>query len=134
MKKINDNNLDAQKEERKRAPRASGKETKISAKKVTDRNEKIISDIDEEIFDEKKAALDISKKLTRSVKTKKKFVVEHYGKQVSEDFICEKLTAKLIEDGFMEDIKTLNIYYKVEEETAYCVVNNGDPIVVKVFE
>lgn len=78
--------------------------------------------------------IDLEKKLYKSVTSKKKLYIEHYGKQVSEETIIDKLVERLRDTGASSDIKTLNIYYKAEEEIAYCVVNHGEPIVIKLFE
>lgn len=143
MKKNNEVVMETKSEDEKPAKKVATKKpvktvVEKVAKKVVQKAEQVehgIKEKAEEFFDEHKAKKEMEKKLSRSVKSKKKLVVEHYGRQVSEDLICEKLFSKLLENGFQGDIKSLNIYYKVEDETAYCVVNNSEePVAIKVFE
>jgi hypothetical protein len=110
-------------------------EIKKPVRRTTKRAEKITSEKNSvanvELADLDKALKDKEKKLEKSVYTKKKIIVEYCGKQVPEDLITLKLISSLKDSGFEGEVKTLNIYYKTEEETAYCIVNDGDPIVIK---
>lgn len=78
----------------------------------------------------KKTKADIEKSLFKSIQSKKKLHIEYYGKQVSEQEIADKLFEHLKENNFNGIIKSLKIYFKVEENTAYCVVNDDEPIIL----
>jgi hypothetical protein len=73
---------------------------------------------------------DIEKTLVKSIQSKKKLHIEYYGKQVSEQEIADKLFEHLKENEFSGTIKSLKIYFKVEENTAYCVINEDEPIIL----
>jgi transcriptional regulator len=73
---------------------------------------------------------DMEKKLLKSIQSKKQLHIEYYGKQVSEQEIADKLFEQLKENDFKDTVKSLKIYFKVEENTAYCVVNDGEPIIL----
>jgi hypothetical protein len=122
-KKANDLN-DTKVDEIKKPVRRTSKKTEKIASEMN-------SDINVELADLDKALKDKEKKLEKSVYAKKKIIVEYCGKQVPEDLITLKLISSLKDSGFEGEVKTLNIYYKAEEETAYCIVNEGDPIVIK---
>lgn len=137
MKKAVDNANDMQSEEKTPVKKPRRKAVDNAIGKVVESAQKLEKGIREkkaEILDEKMPQLELEKKLYKSLTSKKQLIIEHYGKQVSEEMIIDKLVLKLEETGFKGNIKTINIYYKVEEETAYCVINNGEPIVIKIFE
>ena len=73
---------------------------------------------------------DIEKTLAKRIQSKKELHIEYYGKQVSEQEIADKLIGQLMENGFNSTIKSLKIYFKVEENTAYCVINEEEPIIL----
>jgi RNase P/RNase MRP subunit p29 len=103
------------------------------ATKVVEKVEKEVKGKTAEIVAETKKRIEPEKKLEKSVASKKKVYIEYYGKQVSEEIINEKLIQRLKEDGFKGTIKSLEVYYKTEEEVAYCVINQGEPIAIKMF-
>lgn len=64
----------------------------------------------------------------RKTATKKidaSFYVQYHGKEVSKQTILEKLHEQWLKTHKLSEIKTLDIYLKVEDDTAYCLVN-GD--------
>ena len=77
-----------------------------------------------------KTKTDMEKLLLKSIQNKQKLHIEYYGKQVSEQEIADKLFEQLKENGFNRTVKSLKIYFKVEENTAYCVVNDDEPIIL----
>lgn len=114
----------------KRAVKKAANKVAIAAEKV----EKELKSKKNEFLDEKKKNQENHKRLSHNVKSKKSLYIEYSSKQISEELIYDKLIDKLKESNFQEVIKTLNIYYKVEEETAYCVINHGEPIVLRIFD
>ena len=51
------------------------------------------------------------------------FYVQYHGKEVSEETIIEKIHEEWCKEHKLSEIKTLDIYLKVEDNTAYCLVN-----------
>lgn len=113
------------------------KAVKKAAKMVSNAAEKVEHELKNgknEIVDKKKKNSGHSKKLSHSVVLRKKLFIEYGDKQINEELIYDKLIHTLKDMNFKEDIKTLDIYYKVEETTAYCVINHGEPIVLRIFD
>lgn len=104
------------------------KAVKKAAEKVADAAEKVES----ELKGKKNAGG--TKKLLQRIKTKGNLYVEYDDKQTKVELIHQKLVEKLEEMGFEKEIKTLSIYFKVEEQTAYCVVNEGEPIAIHIAD
>lgn len=61
------------------------------------------------------------------------FYVQYQGKEVSNKSIKEKVYAEWLKSHKISDIKSLDIYLKVEEDTAYCLVNGDNNIDLKLF-
>lgn len=101
--------------------------------------------IQKNLNDLKDATLDVSNKvftaseeLVNSVKENikaktftKSLYVQYFGKEISEDYLIEQFKTKWTESKKLSDIKDLKIYYKVEENTAYYLVNNETTVSIK---
>lgn len=53
------------------------------------------------------------------------FYVQYQGKEVCQKTILEKINEEWLKFHKLSEMKTLDVYLKVEEDTAYCLVN-GD--------
>ncbi|SHH98891.1 DUF6465 family protein [Clostridium grantii] len=76
----------------------------------------------------KKAEKIIPKKAVKS-----EFIVEYNDRKITEKEIVDKFNHIWNESDNKEDINSLKIYYKIEEETAYCVVNEKITIAIKLI-
>lgn len=61
---------------------------------------------------------------------KRKMFIQYLGKEFSEDYIYEKFQDEWSKNHNGQDIKSLNVYVKPEENTAYCVVNETETVPV----
>ncbi|MGV8983602.1 DUF6465 family protein [Clostridium sp.] len=71
-------------------------------------------------------------KKTVTKKTDVVFYVQYQGKEVSNQSIQEKMCDEWLKSHKISEIKTLDIYLKVEEDTAYCLVNGEINIDLKL--
>jgi hypothetical protein len=76
----------------------------------------------------KKAEKMIPKKVVQG-----ELIVEYNDRKITHEEIHQKFNHIWQESNNKEDIHSLKIYYKVEEETAYCVVNEKISINFKLF-
>lgn len=67
-----------------------------------------------------------AKKTTRKPSAKVELFIEHNGIQASTDAIAKKIKAAYAEKENAAVVKTLKIYVKPEENTAYYVVNGEE--------
>lgn len=85
----------------------------------------------------------VSKKKVEAVKPEKKatprakkvtptFVVEFMGRQTPYQKIYDLFLNEWQKSRDLSEIKALSIYYKVEENTAYCLVNETESIILYV--
>lgn len=72
-------------------------------------------------------------KKTMSKKTDIAFYVQYKEKEVSKEIILEKLHEEWLKTHKLSEIKTIDIYLKVEDDTAYCLVNGKINIDVKLY-
>jgi len=61
------------------------------------------------------------------------FYVQYQGKEVSKETILEKIQDEWMKSHTLSEIKTLDIYLNVDEDTAYCLVNGEIKIDIKLF-
>jgi hypothetical protein len=62
---------------------------------------------------------------------KNNIYVQYGGKEILIEDIMKKLKSAWTDKGNkVKDIKETNIYYKIEDNTAYCVVNKTETIAV----
>lgn len=71
-------------------------------------------------------------KKTLAKKTDVNFYVQYQGKEVSNQLIQEKICHEWLKSNKLSEIKTLDIYLKVENNIAYCLVNGEIKIEVKL--
>ncbi len=60
------------------------------------------------------------------------FYVQYHGKEVSKETIIEKIHEEWVKSHKLSEIKTIEIYLKVEDNTAYCLVNEEINIDLKL--
>jgi len=60
------------------------------------------------------------------------FYVQYQGKEISKETILEKVHEEWTKSHKISDLKTLDIYIKVEEDTAYCMVNGDIKLDIKL--
>lgn len=60
------------------------------------------------------------------------FYVQYQGKEVCTEKIKEKVYEIWVTSHKLSEIKTLEIYFKVEDDTAYCLVNGEINIDLKL--
>ena len=61
------------------------------------------------------------------------FCVQYHGKEVSKEIILDRIQEEWVKTHRLSDIKTIEIYLKVEENTAYCMINGDIKIDIKLF-
>jgi len=77
------------------------------------------------------AATTVAKK-TRTKKIDTAFYVQYNGKEINKNTILEKVNAEWIKTHKLSELKTLEVYLKVEDDTAYCLVNGEIKIDLKL--
>ncbi|MBK5242931.1 DUF6465 family protein [Clostridium sp.] len=89
----------------------------------------------------KNSAKNVKAKATRTTNVAKKtvdkkvdvaFYVQYQGKEVSKGTILEKVYEEWVKSHKPSEIKTLEVYLKVEEDTAYCLINGEISIDLKL--
>ncbi|MCJ7687858.1 MAG: DUF6465 family protein, partial [Clostridiaceae bacterium] len=130
MKK--DNTLNSAKE----ALKSTAEKVIKSTEQTTEAVKKIASDVVskgnvQKTFDAlKNTAKNVKAKATRTTTVAKKtidkkvnvaFYVQYQGKEVSKGTILEKIYEEWVKSHKASEIKTLEVYLKVEEDTAYCL-------------
>jgi L-fucose mutarotase/ribose pyranase (RbsD/FucU family) len=73
---------------------------------------------------------EIQKKSGKNMKAKSEFIVEFKDQQFEEKQIINLFKEEWKKTRKLSEIEKMKIYFKVEENKAYCVVNNEETIVV----
>ena len=60
------------------------------------------------------------------------FYVQYQGKEVSKGTILEKVYEEWVKDHKSSELKTLDVYLNVEENTAYCMANGDIKVDIKL--
>lgn len=60
------------------------------------------------------------------------FYVQYQGKEISKQAILEKTYEEWVKSHKISELKTLDVYLKLEEDTAYCLVNGEIKIDIKL--
>ena len=60
------------------------------------------------------------------------FYVQYHGKEISKKIILENIYEEWVKSHKISELKTLSVYIKVEEDTAYCLVNGDIKINLKL--
>lgn len=84
--------------------------SKATAKKVIDASEDLVTSV--------------KKNIAKSKSFNKSLFVQYLGKEISEEYLVDQFKSKWTETHKLSDITDLKIYYKIEENTAYYVVND----------
>lgn len=89
-----------------------------------------------------KKVIDASEDLVQSVKNNinkpksfsKSLYIQYFGKEISEEYLVEQFKLKWTETHKLSDITDLKIYYKIDENTAYYLVNDKITLSIKFME
>lgn len=83
----------------------------------------------------KKASTSVQQKAENLLnkKVEQNLFIQYYGKEVSEELIIKKFHAEWLKSHKLSDINSLKIYYKIEEDTAYCIVNDNIKVEIKII-
>ncbi|MBU3113092.1 DUF6465 family protein [Clostridium lacusfryxellense] len=82
-----------------------------------------------------KVATAAKKTITKKTIAKKVnvgFYVQYQGKEVSKATLLEKVYEEWIKDHKSSELKTLDVYFNVDEDTAYCLVNGDIKVDIKL--
>lgn len=74
-----------------------------------------------------------AERIIQKKETEKKFFVEYENTKVDSDKVTEKFYEVWNKNHEEADIQSLSIYYKVEDKTAYCVVNDNIKVNIKLL-
>ncbi|MGK0466749.1 DUF6465 family protein [Clostridium sp.] len=90
----------------------------------------------------KNTAKNVKAKATKATTTAKKrtvkkndvaFYVQYQGKEFCKQTILDKVNEEWAKSHKLSEIKTVEVYLKVEEDTAYCLINGKININLKLF-
>ena len=114
---------------------------KSTAEKVIKSTEETKENVGKTINAVKDTAKSVKSKATKVTTAAKKtiakkidvgFYVQYHGKEVSKKTILEKIYEEWVKSHKISELKTLSVYIKVEEDTAYCLVNGEIKIDLKL--
>ncbi|MGV8982029.1 DUF6465 family protein [Clostridium sp.] len=103
-----------------------------TAEKVIKSTEETRENVGKTINSVKDTAKSAKTRVTKATTTAKKtiakkidvgFYVQYHGKEISKKTILEKVYEEWVKSHKISELKTLSVYIKVEEDTAYCLVN-----------
>ena len=60
----------------------------------------------------------------------KKVYLQYLGKEIEEDILVEKFESEWCKENKLTAIKDLKIYYKIDDQKAYFVVNEATTIII----
>lgn len=72
-------------------------------------------------------------KTCKSKPLPKKIYIQYSGKELEENTLMEKFKKEWVKEHTLTEIKDLKVYYKIDDEKAYFVVNNTDSMIVNFF-
>lgn len=78
------------------------------------------------------AAATTAVKKTTTRKVDIDFYIQYQGKEINKETIVKKVHEEWTKSHKLSEIKTLAIYFKIEDDTAYCLVNGQISIDVKL--
>lgn len=132
----------------KQALRSTAEKVMKSTEETAEAARKIASDVVakgnvQKTFDAlKNTAKNVKAKATRATTVARQtvdkkvdvaFYVQYQGKEICKATILEKVYEEWIKSHKHSEIKTLEVYLKVEEDTAYCLINGNVSIDFKLF-
>lgn len=84
--------------------------SKATAKKVMDVSEDLVTSV--------------KKNIAKSKSFNKSMFIQYFGKEISEEYLVNQFKLKWTETHELSEVTDLKIYYKIEANTAYYVVND----------
>lgn len=106
--------------------------TKTITKENVNKTAKDIKDKVETMVDNgEKIVLETTKKVRKKT-IKPELFIESNGRQTSYEQMLEKIYSELDAKEDMVKIKSIKIYFKPEEQKAYCVVNENETVEVEL--
>lgn len=106
--------------------------SKTITKENVNKTAKDILDKVETIVDSgEKIVVETTKKAKKKV-LKPELFIEFYDRQVSYDKMLKKVYEELEAKTDMLKVKSIKLYYKIEENKVYCLVNEKDTITVEL--
>jgi len=111
----------------KRTRRAIMQLIKNTTKQVSDTASDIASSISS------KAIKKVKKTSLGKTLSARKIFIQYYDKQVDEYELVLKFKKIWLNDHKLNEIKELKVYYKVEDQKAYFVVNGSTTIITELF-
>lgn len=103
------------------------KKVSQSAKKVSENAKKTITKTSDDLV---KA---VKTNISNLIGFDKKLYIEYKGVQVSEDELIDRFKSEWTKTHDLSEIKDLKVYYKIEEDTAYYLVNDTETIAIKII-
>lgn len=98
-----------------------------TAKEVSDSAVKIAKEVSANTVDKFKETLSLDGLSER------KIYIQYSGKQVDEEQLSEKFKGIWCSNHKLSEIKTLQVYYKIDDQKAYFVINDFETVVVDFF-
>jgi hypothetical protein len=98
-----------------------------TAKEVTDSAVKIAKEVSANTVDKVKETLSLD------ALSERKIYVQYFGKQISEEEITKSFKEIWLKEHKLSEIKDLKVYYKVEDQKAYFVINDSETIEIDFF-
>ncbi|MGH4139393.1 DUF6465 family protein [Clostridium sp.] len=105
---------------------------KATAEKVIKSTEETKENMGKTISAVKDTAKSVKTRATKATTAAKKtiakkidvgFYVQYHGKEVSKKILLENIYEEWVKSHKISELKTLSVYIKVEEDTAYCLIN-----------
>jgi hypothetical protein len=116
-------NLNEIKEVATTVPKATTKKVK----EVSTTAKKTISKKSEEIIDSVKKSIPKAKPIEKTI------YIQYFGKEVSEQTLIQKFNEEWTKEHKLNEVESLKIYYKIEENTAHYLVNDSITISISFF-
>jgi hypothetical protein len=98
-----------------------------TAKEVTDSAVKIAKEVSSNTVDKVKETFSLDAVSERYI------YLQYFGKQVDEKEITERFKEVWLKEHKLSEIKELKVYYKIESQKAYFVVNNSETVELEFF-
>ena len=132
----NDNNLTSAKEAVSETAEEAITIISDTTKENVEKTINVVKDIAKNVKSKAEKVTTAAKKTAAKKTIAKKidvgFYVQYHGREVSKEEILEKVHEEWTKSHKISELKTLDVYIKVEEDTAYCLVNGGINIDLKL--
>lgn len=103
------------------------KATTRKVKEVSTNAKKTLSKKSEEIIETVKKSIPQAKPIEKTI------YIQYYGKEVSEQTLIQRFNEEWTKEHKLNEVETLKIYYKIEENTAHYLVNDTITISITFF-